>query len=125
MGISLLVKESMERDLASPIIISEGTGDSLDALALALKEKVAALLLLSQQDERHLLERNATAAIQKKMEELQRNLQQVTNEKVKALMELAQHKQDYQILQEMTQRVSLVHLVGVYAYLDSRRAMLQ
>ena len=39
--------------------------------------QVAALLLLSQQEERHLLERNVNAALQRKMEELQRNLLQV------------------------------------------------
>lgn len=39
--------------------------------------QVAALLLLSQQEERHLLERNVSAALQKKIEELQRNLLQV------------------------------------------------
>ncbi|XP_011088079.1 myosin-2 heavy chain [Sesamum indicum] len=71
-----------------------------EALALALQEKVAALLLLSQQEERHLLERNVNAALQKKVEELQRNLLQVTNEKVKALMELAQLKQESYMLQE-------------------------
>ncbi|PIA29370.1 hypothetical protein AQUCO_06000025v1 [Aquilegia coerulea] len=95
---------TVERNLALPIIIPEGTGDTSDALAQALKEKVAALLLLSQQDERQLLERNVNAALQKKTEELQRNLLQVTNEKVKALMELAQLKQDYQILQENISR---------------------
>ncbi|MQM09676.1 hypothetical protein Taro_042547, partial [Colocasia esculenta] len=66
-------------------------------LAQALKEKVEALLLLSQQDERHLLERDVN---QKKMEDLQRNLVQVTTEKVKALVELAQLKKDYQLLQD-------------------------
>lgn len=39
--------------------------------------QVAALLLLSQQEERQLLERNVNAALQRKMEELQRNLLQV------------------------------------------------
>lgn len=39
--------------------------------------QVAALLLLSQQEERHLLERNVNAALQRKVEELQRNLLQV------------------------------------------------
>lgn len=34
-------------------------------------------MLLSQQEERHLLERNVNAALQKKMEELQRNFLQV------------------------------------------------
>ncbi|XP_002532426.2 protein Hook homolog 3 isoform X1 [Ricinus communis] len=74
--------------------------NSSEALAQALQEKVAALLLLSQQEERHLLERNVNAVLQKKMEELQRNLLQVTNEKVKALVELAQLKQAYQQLHE-------------------------
>ncbi|XP_019181961.1 PREDICTED: uncharacterized protein LOC109177108 [Ipomoea nil] len=38
------------------------------------------------------------AALHKKIRELQRNLSQVTNEKVNALMELAQLKQEYQLL---------------------------
>ncbi|KAF8013926.1 hypothetical protein BT93_I1706 [Corymbia citriodora subsp. variegata] len=74
--------------------------DASDALAQALQEKVSALLLLSQQEERHLLERNVNAALQKRSEELQRNLIQVTSEKVKALMELAQLRQEYQLLKE-------------------------
>ncbi|KAH7575412.1 hypothetical protein JRO89_XS02G0103800 [Xanthoceras sorbifolium] len=81
-------------------IIAERKGDTSNVLAQALQEKVAALLLLSQQEERHLLERNVNAALQNKIDELQRNLLQVTNEKVKALMELAQLKQEYQSLQE-------------------------
>uniref|UniRef100_A0A2C9VIZ4 Uncharacterized protein n=1 Tax=Manihot esculenta TaxID=3983 RepID=A0A2C9VIZ4_MANES len=84
----------------SPDTVALKEGNNSEALAQALQEKVAALLLLSQQEERHLLERNVNAALQKKMEELQRNLLQVSNEKVKALMELAQLKQEYQQLQE-------------------------
>ncbi|KAI8025145.1 hypothetical protein LOK49_LG02G03341 [Camellia lanceoleosa] len=83
-----------------PNSMAIASGDASKALAQALQEKVAALLLLSQQEERHLLERNVSAALQKKVEELQRNLLQVTNEKVKALMELAQLKREYQLLQE-------------------------
>ncbi|KAI4298577.1 hypothetical protein L6164_032119 [Bauhinia variegata] len=75
-------------------------GDDSEALAQALQEKVAALLLLSQQEERHLLERNVNSALQRKIEELQRSLLQVTNEKVKALLELAQLKQEHQSLLE-------------------------
>ncbi|XP_038973046.1 uncharacterized protein LOC113461709 isoform X5 [Phoenix dactylifera] len=74
--------------------------DTSDVLAQALQEKIAALLLLSQQEERHLLERDVNKALQKKLEELQINLSQVTNEKVKALMELALVKREYQLLQE-------------------------
>ncbi|XP_022763524.1 early endosome antigen 1 isoform X5 [Durio zibethinus] len=90
--------------------ISGRKSDTSEALAQALQEKVAALLLLSQQEERHLLERNVNAALQKKIDELKRNLLQVTflaklkmevtNEKVKALLELAQLKRKYQLLQE-------------------------
>ncbi|KAM7265129.1 hypothetical protein ACFE04_002812 [Oxalis oulophora] len=80
--------------------VHERNNDSSEALNLALQDKVATLLLLSQQDERHLLEKNVNAALQKKIEELQRNLLQVTNEKVKALMELAHLKQEYHLLQE-------------------------
>ncbi|KAK7308794.1 hypothetical protein RJT34_05036 [Clitoria ternatea] len=77
-----------------------GKGDLSDALSVALQEKVAALLLLSQQEERHLLERNVNSALQRKIDELQRNLLQVTNEKVKALMDFAQLKQEHQLLLE-------------------------
>ncbi|KAG9440566.1 hypothetical protein H6P81_020731 [Aristolochia fimbriata] len=84
---------------SSKLLVSETT-DTSDALSQALQGKVAALLLLSQQEERHLLEREVNAALQRKMDELQRNLLQVTNEKVKALMELAQVRKEYQQLQE-------------------------
>ncbi|KAK6159197.1 hypothetical protein DH2020_006511 [Rehmannia glutinosa] len=98
----------LSNDPGLPTKSAPETGDTSEALALALQEKVGALLLLSQQEERHLLERNVNAALQKKVEELQRNLLQVTNEKVKALMELAQLKQEQyalheQINQEKTQ----------------------
>ncbi|KAL8224643.1 hypothetical protein R6Q59_000262 [Mikania micrantha] len=79
---------------------SSGIGDVSEVLAQALQEKVAALLLLSQQEERYLLENNVNSALQNKLEELQRNLIQVTNEKVVALMELAQLKQENRLLQE-------------------------
>ncbi|CAI8600653.1 unnamed protein product [Vicia faba] len=46
------------------------------ACAYVLMEKVDTLLLLSQQDERHLLERNVNSALQIKTEELKRNLLQ-------------------------------------------------
>ncbi|XP_047338224.1 uncharacterized protein LOC124941897 isoform X2 [Impatiens glandulifera] len=83
-----------------PDQVTASNADVSEALTQVLQEKVAALLLLSQQDERHLLERNVNAALQKKVDELQRNLLQVTNEKVKSLMELAKLRRDYQLLQE-------------------------
>ncbi|KAF8377653.1 hypothetical protein HHK36_031037 [Tetracentron sinense] len=64
--------------LALSNVVADGTATS-DALAQALQEKVAALLLMSQQEERHLLERNVNAVLHKKLEELQRNLLQVTS----------------------------------------------
>ncbi|KAM5549661.1 hypothetical protein ABKV19_000874 [Rosa sericea] len=81
-------------------MVAVGEGDSSRALAQALEDKVATLLLLSQQEERHLLDRNVNAALQSKIDELQRNLLQVTNEKVQALMEMAQLKQEYHQLKE-------------------------
>lgn len=83
-----------------PDSVADGNVEASEALALALQEKVSALLLLSQQEERHMLERDVNAALQRKTEELQRNLLQVTHEKVKALMELAQVKQELQLLKE-------------------------
>ncbi|CAE5982079.1 unnamed protein product [Arabidopsis arenosa] len=81
-------------------IMAESRGDTSEALAQALQEKVGALLLLSQQEERHLHEENVNAALQQKVDELQRNILQVTNEKVRTLMELAQLRQEYQSLRE-------------------------
>ncbi|XP_006297176.2 uncharacterized protein LOC17891886 isoform X1 [Capsella rubella] len=81
-------------------IMAESRGDASEALAQALQEKVGALLLLSQQEERHLHEENVNAALQQKVDELQRNVLQVTNEKVRTLMELAQLRQDYQSLRD-------------------------
>ncbi|KAJ9551988.1 hypothetical protein OSB04_016033 [Centaurea solstitialis] len=79
---------------------SSETGDDSDPLAQAMREKVAALLLLSQEEERYLLEKNVNAALQAKLEELQTSLIQVTNEKVVTLMELAQLKMEYRQLEE-------------------------
>ncbi|KAJ1381622.1 putative myosin-2 heavy chain isoform X1 [Sesbania bispinosa] len=94
------LSESKRNGPSSLAVEAGGKGDASNALAMALQEKVAALLLLSQQEERHLLERNVNSALQRKIEDLQRNLLQVTNEKVKALLELAQLKQEHQLLLE-------------------------
>ncbi|KAG6510987.1 hypothetical protein ZIOFF_029036 [Zingiber officinale] len=86
---------------SSNVVHSNGnTCDTPSAFALALQEKVEALLLLSQQEERHMLERDLNKALQNKLEELQRNLSQVTSEKVNALMELAELKRDYELLKD-------------------------
>ncbi|CAN8270788.1 unnamed protein product [Cochlearia groenlandica] len=79
-------------------IAADSRADSSGAFAQALHEKVGALLLLSQQEERHLHEENVNAALKEKVEELQRNVLQVTNEKVRTLMDLARLRQEYQSL---------------------------
>ncbi|GAB2253250.1 hypothetical protein Droror1_Dr00006097 [Drosera rotundifolia] len=81
--------------------------DTSEAFSQALQEKVSALLLLQQEEERHFMERNVNAALQKKLDELQRGLLQVTNEKVKALIELANLKKDYELLKEKINRGSI------------------
>ncbi|CAI0439961.1 unnamed protein product [Linum tenue] len=99
---------STRNDTASKIVAASNEDvEASEVLKQALQEKVQTLLLLSQQEERQLLERNVNGALQKKIEELQRNLLQVTHEKVKALMELAQLKQEHQQLQEYDISVSL------------------
>ncbi|XP_021866218.2 uncharacterized protein [Spinacia oleracea] len=74
--------------------------DSSEALSQALQEKVSTLLLLSQQEERHLFEKNVQGALQETLDELQRTLQLATQEKVNALLELAEVKREYQLLLE-------------------------
>nr|CAD1832423.1 unnamed protein product [Ananas comosus var. bracteatus] len=90
----------MPENSSLPTSITNETPDESKALAQAMKEKVDALLLLSQQEERYLLERDTNKALQQKIEELQKNLFQVTHEKVQALLELANLKQEFQRLQE-------------------------
>ncbi|CAI0374556.1 unnamed protein product [Linum tenue] len=92
---------STRNDSTSKVVVAPNQdNEASEVLKQALQEKVQTLLLLSQQDERQLLERNVNGALQKKIEELQRNLLQVAHEKVKALMELAQLKQEHQQLKE-------------------------
>ena len=69
--------------------------------------QVAALLLLSQQEERHFLERNVNAALQRKMEELQRNLLQVIS--VKCLFLALQLHDFYSILPVETSDIMCLH----------------
>ncbi|KAL6885847.1 hypothetical protein ACP4OV_010108 [Aristida adscensionis] len=65
------------------------------ALAQALHEKMEALMLLSQEQERYLLEKQRNQIV---IEDLQKNLSQVRDEKVNALMELAKLKEEYMLL---------------------------
>ncbi|CAM0874192.1 unnamed protein product [Alopecurus aequalis] len=68
------------------------TSDDSKWLAQALQEKMEALMLFSQEQERYLLENQRNQAT---IEDLQKNLSQVKDEKVKALMELAKLKEAY------------------------------
>ncbi|XP_031479611.1 uncharacterized protein LOC116250224 isoform X2 [Nymphaea colorata] len=90
------------KEVISPSIMvcSKGSDDEHKALAQAMQEKVDALLLLSQQEELYLLQKNVQTALEKKCDDLQATLAQVTNEKVKALVELAQLRHEFQQLQE-------------------------
>lgn len=63
--------------------------DDSKLLAQALQEKVAALLLLSQQEERHILESNTAFAMESQISFLKQQLLQVTTEKMDALVKLA------------------------------------
>ncbi|KAJ0233438.1 Myosin heavy chain-like protein [Hirschfeldia incana] len=93
------LQEKLEEPIFSKITV-ESRADASEAFAQALQEKVGALLLLSQQEERYLHEENINAALQRKVDELQRNVLQVTNEKVRTLMELARLRQEYQSLKD-------------------------
>ncbi|CAM6112601.1 unnamed protein product [Calypogeia fissa] len=81
--------------------------DSKKILAQALQEKMEALLLLSQQEERYYLEALTQSALESQISELSQKLEQATGEKVKALLELADERHQIQQLQgrerELTQ----------------------
>ncbi|KAK9157694.1 hypothetical protein Scep_004268 [Stephania cephalantha] len=83
------VKQFVEKRLyACDLLETEVKVDDIECrdVHITMDSNSSAVL---EQEERHLLDRNLNVALQKKIEELQRNLRQVTNEKVKALMELA------------------------------------
>ncbi|KAG6555143.1 hypothetical protein Mapa_003178 [Marchantia paleacea] len=74
--------------------------ESKKILAQALQEKVEALLLLSQQEERHYLESATKSALENQVTELKQKLAQVTSEKISALMDLAEQRNEVHYLQE-------------------------
>ncbi|KAJ7531473.1 hypothetical protein O6H91_14G045300 [Diphasiastrum complanatum] len=76
------------------------TQDSKEAFFQAMQEKVAALLLLSQEEERHHLKEKMVKGLEEQISQLNQKLSQVTREKVTALMEVAQLRQDVQRLQD-------------------------
>ncbi|CAL4931795.1 unnamed protein product [Urochloa decumbens] len=75
--------------------------DESKALAQALQEKMEALMLFSQEQERYLLEKQKDQIV---IEDLQKNLSQVKDEKVKVLMELAKLKEEHLQLKGSTVR---------------------
>ncbi|KAL9244742.1 hypothetical protein vseg_018479 [Gypsophila vaccaria] len=81
--------------------------DFSESLAQALQEKISALILLSKQ-ERHIWESNVHSAVQETVDELRRSLKLASEEKVKALMELAEVKQQYQQLLEKTAKENVL-----------------
>ncbi|GAB4838351.1 hypothetical protein Ancab_027880 [Ancistrocladus abbreviatus] len=84
-------------------VVGASEGDS--SIWPNVVEEVDASEFLSQvlqekEEARYFLERNVNDTLQKEFNELQSSLLQATNEKVKALMELAHMKQEYQLLQD-------------------------
>ncbi|KQJ87110.1 uncharacterized protein LOC100842072 isoform X2 [Brachypodium distachyon] len=79
------------------------TFDDSRALAQALQEKMEALMLFSQEQERYMLEKQKNQII---IEDLQKNLSQVRDEKVKVLMELAKLNEAYLLLKGPTMKNS-------------------
>ncbi|PWZ05522.1 hypothetical protein Zm00014a_011228 [Zea mays] len=78
-----------------PADLNSVSFDESKALAQALQEKMEALMLFSQEQERYLLEKQRDLIV---IEELQKNLSQVKDEKVKVLMELTKLKEQYLLL---------------------------
>eukprot|EP00850_Spirogloea_muscicola_P006902 SM000034S12656 [mRNA] locus=s34:30884:35161:+ [translate_table: standard] len=89
-------QKHVEKERISRGIAGDATAftEEWEAFAQATQEKVAALLLLSQQEERHNLEANTIAALETQTRDLRQQLSQVTGEKVQALMEVAQLKHE-------------------------------
>eukprot|EP00850_Spirogloea_muscicola_P015024 SM000112S23966 [mRNA] locus=s112:50833:55153:- [translate_table: standard] len=102
-----MAQKHVEKERTSRGIAGDATvfTEEWEAFAQATQEKVAALLLLSQQEERHNLEANTIAALEMQTRDLRQQLtqrlvysatciKQVTGEKVQALMEVAQLKHE-------------------------------
>ncbi|KAL2643175.1 hypothetical protein R1flu_010762 [Riccia fluitans] len=90
----------VEENVRETNLLTAVDDDSKRILAQALKEKVEALLLLSQQEERHYLESATRAALEKQVTEVKQKLAQVTAEKISALMDVAALRTEVQYLQE-------------------------
>ncbi|GAQ81283.1 hypothetical protein KFL_000760120 [Klebsormidium nitens] len=76
------------------------------ALAQAAQEKVAALVLLSQQEERHEMEARQTLNLHARLGEAQERLADVVQEKVAALLEVAQLREEVKNLKDSERRLS-------------------
>lgn len=83
--------------------LSANPGEEFDvrrALAQAAQEKVAALVLLSQQEERHEMEVRQTLNLHARLGEAQERLAVVAKEKVAALLEVAQLREEVENLKD-------------------------
>ncbi|KAL3696489.1 hypothetical protein R1sor_010565 [Riccia sorocarpa] len=87
-------------DACEDKLITAIDDDSKMILAQALKEKVEALVLLSQQEERYYLESATRAALERQITELKQKLAQVTAEKVSALLDVASLRNEVHYLEE-------------------------
>ncbi|XP_048571098.1 uncharacterized protein LOC125551793 isoform X3 [Triticum urartu] len=92
------------------------TFDDSKALAQTLQEKMEALMLFSQEQERYLLEKQKNQAI---IEDLEKNLSQVKDEKVKVLMELAKLKEAYLLKWMKVENATLLESVATVERLTS------
>lgn len=79
----------------SPADFNSVSFDESKALAQALQEKMEALMLFSQEQERYLLEKQRDQIV---IQDLQKNLSQMKDEKAKVLMELTKLKEEYLLL---------------------------
>ncbi|MCO5614580.1 hypothetical protein L7F22_068863 [Adiantum nelumboides] len=103
--------EASEKATSSKVLPQQGyvseMRDTKEALAMALEEKVDALLRLSQQEERHILEENMVAVWGRKNTELRKQLLQVTIDKGHALIQVANLTEELARAQE--ERCELRH----------------
>ncbi|XP_039785530.1 paramyosin-like isoform X4 [Panicum virgatum] len=90
--------------------------DESKALAQALQEKMEALMLFSQEQERYLLEKQKDQIV---IEDLQKKLSQVKDEKVKVLMELAKLKEEYLQLKGLMSGRGEAHMLASEANISS------
>ncbi|KAH7298040.1 hypothetical protein KP509_25G024700 [Ceratopteris richardii] len=83
--------------------------DAREALAIAVQGKVAALLLLSQQEERQIFEKNMISDRESKIAQLQKQLLQVSIDKGHALLKVANLTEELEKVQREHRGMQLRH----------------